>query len=226
MTEPVLVFDLDGTLADTAPDLLESLNYCLLGAGYQSADPTDLRRFVGHGGRMMITRAVTAQGGDHSDPSIDRLLQVFLEHYAANIPGKSVVYPGLHETVNQFSQAGYRMAVCTNKFQHLSEALIDGLGIGGHFAAICGSDRFEFKKPDRRHLTETIREAGGDPARSVMIGDSKTDIDTARAAEIPVVAVDWGYTDEHVSTYAPDVIISHYDELTPRLVHNLIDKRR
>ena len=222
MTEPVLVFDLDGTLVDTAPDLLESLNYCLAGAGYGAADPTDLRRFVGHGGRVMITRAIAAQGGDLTDSSIDELFGVFLDHYAANIPGKSVPYPGLREVVVAFSQAGYRMAVCTNKFQHLSVALIDGLEIGEHFAAICGSDRFDFRKPDRRHLTETIREAGGDPTRSLMIGDSKTDIDTARAANVPVVAVDWGYTDEHVSAYAPDAIISHYDELTLELVRDLL----
>lgn len=226
MPRPVVVFDLDGTLVDTAPDLLESLNHCLVDAGLEPTEPAALRRYVGHGGRVMIIRALQARGLDPAESEIDKLQQVFLEHYAANIPGGSLPYPGAVEAIGRFEAAGFGLAVCTNKFQHLSEALIGGLGLAGRFAAICGSDRFAFRKPDPRHLTETIRAAGGHPEHAVMIGDSRTDIDTAIAAGIPVVAVDWGYTDEHVSVFRPTAIISHYDELTPDMARRMLGGAR
>ncbi len=225
MTEPVAVFDLDGTLVDTAPDLLDSLNHCLIHAGLDAAEPISLKRFVGQGGRVMITRAAEAQQKLLNDSEIDRMLEMFLTHYAANMPGKSTPYPGVVEAIDGFSAQGYRIAICTNKFQHLSIRLIEGLGLSDKFAAICGCDRFEFRKPDPRHLTETILAAGGDPAISIMIGDSRTDIDTAIAAGIPVVAVDWGYTDQHVSHFQPTTIISHFRELTPDLAKRLIDAK-
>nr|MBA3447669.1 HAD-IA family hydrolase [Pseudaminobacter sp.] len=117
---------------------------------------------------------------------------------------------------------GYRLAICTNKTEAFSRKLIGALGMTGHFAAICGADTFSFRKPDPRHLTETIIKADGDPARAVMVGDSRTDIDTAKAAGIPVVAVDFGYTDRHVREFEPSKVISHFDELTVDLAERLI----
>lgn len=225
MTHPVLVFDLDGTLVDTAPDLLDSLNHCLVEAGLEAANPASLRQFVGHGGRVMIKRAIEAKNRIAEEAEIDGLLNVFLQHYASNIPGKSALYPGALEAVGRFRDAGYRVAICTNKYQSLSTALIDGLELTDRFAAICGADRFDFRKPDPRHLTETIVEAGGSPAAAVMVGDSRTDIDTAKAAGIPVVAVDWGYTDLPVAHYQPTTIISHYEELTLGMVSALMSRQ-
>jgi phosphoglycolate phosphatase len=222
MTSPIIVFDLDGTLVDTAPDLLDSLNHSLAGAGLGQTDPAELRRFVGLGSRVMIERAFAAQGKRVGEGELERLLAAFLDHYTAHIPGKSVPYPGVLAALDRFSGAGYSLAVCTNKHEGLSKRLLGALGIAGRFAAICGGDSFAFRKPDPRHLASTIAQAGGDPERALMVGDSRTDIDTAKSAGIPVVAVDFGYTDRPVREFEPSRVISHYDALTTDLAARLI----
>jgi phosphoglycolate phosphatase len=222
MSKPIIVFDLDGTLVDTAPDLLDSLNHCLADRGMHKIDPVALRRYVGHGGRVMIQRAFEAQQ-KHLDPAeLDSLVEIFIEHYGANMPGHSALYEGAAKAMDDLSNAGYLLAVCTNKFEGLAVKLLTGLGENTRFSAIFGGDSFPFTKPDPRHLTETIRLAGGDPARAVMVGDSRTDIDTAKAAGIPVIAVDFGYSDMPVATYDPSRIISHYRELNVELAGDLI----
>jgi phosphoglycolate phosphatase len=126
------------------------------------------------------------------------------------------------EALDRFAAAGYLLAVCTNKTETFSRKLIASLGMSHRFQAICGQETFAFRKPDPRALTETIRKAGGDVSRALMVGDSRTDIDTAKAAGIPVVAVDFGYTDRHVREFEPSKIISHFDELTVALADGLI----
>ncbi len=222
MTRPIVVFDLDGTLIDTAPDLLASLNHCLELSGLAPAEPGQFRSFVGMGGKVMIERAFAAQRRAFSEGELDRLLDAFLDHYGGNVPGESQPYPGVLDALDRFEEAGYLLAICTNKYEALSKALIKALDLEPRFAAICGQDTFAFRKPDPRHLTETISKAGGDPTRALMVGDSRTDIDTAKAAGIPVVAVDFGYTDRHVREFEPSHIISHFDELTLDLVDNLV----
>lgn len=222
MPKPIIVYDLDGTLVDTAPDLLTSLNHCLEIAGLEHAEPAALRRFVGMGGRVMIERAFAAQQRSLVQTQLDELLSAFLDHYGGAIPGESRPYPGVIEALDRFEQAGFVAAVCTNKYENLSTALIEALGLSPRFAAICGQDTFAYRKPDPRHLLDTIIKAGGDPERAVMVGDSQTDILTAKAAGIPVVAVDFGYTDRHVREYEPSHIISHFDELTLDLADKLI----
>jgi len=222
MTRPTLVFDLDGTLVDTAPDLLDSLNHCLAHAGMRQASEPELRRYVGMGGLVMIRRAFAAQDEALTEARLAELHGIFLDHYTHNIPGRSRAFPGVVEAMQRFADAGYVLAVCTNKYEALSRSLLAGLALTDRFAAICGQDTFPFRKPDPRHLTSTIKAAGGDPASALMVGDSRTDIDTAKAAGIPVVAVDFGYTDQHVSVFEPSLVISHYDELTPALAARLI----
>ncbi|MBX3581134.1 MAG: phosphoglycolate phosphatase [Rhizobiaceae bacterium] len=222
MSQPTIVFDLDGTLVDTAPDLLASLNHTLQAGGAAQTDGAGFRSFVGHGGRVMIERAYQAQRQPLSSEEHDRLFALFLEHYGANIPGLSKPYPGVVEALERFRAANFRLAVCTNKTEELSNRLLQGVGLNTYFSAICGQDTFAFRKPDPRHLTETIALAGGDASSAVMIGDSRTDIDTAKAAGIPVVAVDFGYTDRHVREFEPSRIISHFDELTVSLAVELV----
>ncbi len=222
MGRPIIVFDLDGTLVDTAPDLLESLNHTLDAGGGARTDGAGFRQFVGHGGRVMIERAYQAQRRALATEEHDRLFALFLEHYGANIPGLSKPYPGVVEALDRFRAGDFLLAVCTNKTEEFSKRLLAALGLAGYFAAICGQDTFTMRKPDPRHLTETIKLAGGDASRSVMVGDSRTDIDTAKAAGIPVVAVDFGYTDRHVREFEPSKIISHFDELTVELADELI----
>lgn len=222
MTRSIIVFDLDGTLIDTAPDLLTSLNHCLKIAGLEPADPVSLRRFVGMGGRAMIERAFDAQQHELTQERLDKLLTAFLDHYRKTIPGQSRPYPGVIDALERLEAAGYAAAICTNKYENLSIALMEALGLASRFQAICGQDTFPFRKPDPRHLTETIARAGGDPLRAIMIGDSQTDITTAKAAGIPVIAVDFGYTDRHVREFEPSHIISHFDELTVETIDSLI----
>ena len=226
MTAPTIAFDLDGTLVDTAPDLLDSLNHCMDIAGLKRVDVQELRRFIGFGGRVMIERAFEAHGKPLADGQLDSLYAAFIEHYAGGIPGKSAPYPGLIAALDRFSAAGCRLAVCTNKTEQPSRRLLEALGLAGRFSAICGQDTFAYRKPDPRHLFGTIKAAGGDVERALMVGDSRTDIDTAKAAGIPVVAVHFGYTDLPVSTFEPSRIISHYDELTVAMAVDLIDKAR
>lgn len=222
MARPIIVFDLDGTLVDTAPDLLESLNHTLDAGGVARTDGAGFRQFVGHGGRVMIERAYQAQQRPLIPDEHDRLFALFLEHYGANIPGLSKPYPGVVEALDRFRAADLLLAVCTNKTELLAKRLLSALGMEGYFSAISGQDTFAFRKPDPRHLTETIKLAGGDPSRSLMVGDSRTDIDTAKAAGIPVVAVDFGYTDRHVREFEPSTIISNFDELTLAMAEDLI----
>jgi phosphoglycolate phosphatase len=222
MKKPILVFDLDGTLAHTAPDLLDSLNHCLSQIDLPDVNPKDLMRYVGHGGKVMIERALAARGRSIDAPSLDKMMATFLQHYVDHMPGKTAPYPGVLEAMARFTDAGYIHAICTNKYEGMSKTLLKGLALADRFEVICGQDTFAWKKPDPRHLLETITAAGGNRDHAVMIGDSVTDIDTAKAAGIPVVAVDFGYSDRPVVEYEPSHIISHFDELTLPLVERLI----
>ncbi|MDP3897615.1 MAG: HAD-IA family hydrolase, partial [Mesorhizobium sp.] len=149
-------------------------------------------------------------------------LDIFLAHYTAAIPGRSAPFPGVVDAIARFRQAGYLLAICTNKTERLARSLMRALALDREFAAICGADTFGHRKPDPRHLLDTIAMAGGDREQALMVGDSRTDIDTAKAAGIPVVAVDFGYTDRHVREVEPSRVISHFDELTLSLADRLI----
>lgn len=222
MVAPIIVFDLDGTLVDTAPDLLDSLNHTLGTIDMEPVDGADIRRLVGMGAKVMIERAFEARQLELTKPTLVKLFDVFLEHYSAHMPGKSLPYPGVPEALDRFADAGFSFAVCTNKYEGMSVELLESLGLSERFKAICGQDTFAHRKPDPRHLTLTIKAAGGSPGNAIMVGDSETDIKTAIAAGIPVVAVDFGYTDRHVSNFDPSHVISHFDELTEQLVGRLL----
>ena len=221
-SKPIIVFDLDGTLVETAPDLLDSLNHCLTISGLQPADNKALRSFVGQGGRVMIERAFAAQQKQIAGEALDALIEEFRSFYADNMPGHSSFYPGALQSMQNFADQGYLLAVCTNKFEGLARKLLTSLNEAERFAAICGGDTFAFNKPDPRHILETIAMAGGDRDRALMVGDSKADINAAKAAGIPVVAVDFGYTDLPVQHYEPSRVISHFDELSPQLADILL----
>ncbi|WEK49526.1 MAG: phosphoglycolate phosphatase [Candidatus Kaistia colombiensis] len=210
---PILVFDLDGTLVDTATDLVATLNVILEQEGLAALRYEDARAMVGHGARVLIERGLAANNVTRDAATIDRLFDTYIAYYAAHIADTSRPFEGVVAALDHFAAEGWLLAVCTNKLEGLSKLLLDALGLSDRFAAICGADTFAARKPDPLALNETIRRAGGDPRRAVMIGDSKTDIDTAKAAGIPVVAVDFGYTPVPVTELGPDVVISHFDAL-------------
>jgi phosphoglycolate phosphatase len=223
MTKPILVFDLDGTFAHTAPDLLDSLNHCLTLADLPPADPKHLMRYVGQGGKVMIERAMLARGRTAAPAELDQLMKAFIAHYEAGMPGKTQAFEGAISVLDVFDKAGWIHAICTNKYEAMSKRLLNGMGLAGRFKAICGQDTFAFKKPDPRHLTGTIQMAGGDPERAIMIGDSVTDIDTGKNAGIPVIAVSFGYSDRPVHEYEPSVVIDRFSDLTLELVDRLLN---
>ncbi|MBL1256674.1 HAD family hydrolase [Methylocystis sp. Sn-Cys] len=210
---PILVFDLDGTLADTAHDLIATLNVLLAREGLPMAAPASARSIVGAGARALIERGFALSGAPLPPDRVEPLVIEFLAHYEAHIADESRLFPGALAALDRFGDAGFKLAVCTNKPERMARLLLEKLGAADRFAAICGRGTFPMHKPDPRTLELTIETAGGDPARAVMVGDSKTDIDTAKGAGAPVVAVDFGYTEIPVTELAPDRVISHFDEL-------------
>ena len=224
-SKPLLVFDLDGTLADTAGDLIATLNWILTREGLPAVTAEQARSMVGLGARVLISRGFAAAGATIEPTRLEQLFIDFLAYYEENIAVHSRLFPGVERALDRFERAGFTFAVCTNKVEHPSVRLLEALGVADRFQAICGQNTFAWWKPDPRALLSTIEKAGGSPARALMIGDSKTDIDTAKAARVPVVAVTFGYTEIPVADLAPDFIISHFDELwdavtalTPNLV--------
>ncbi len=213
LSTPILVFDLDGTLVDTAPDLANTLNVILTQEGFEPVHYNEARIMIGAGARFMIERALKAQQASVTPAKLDRMFDDFIEHYVAHIADASQPFPGLVPALDRLAASGFTLAVCTNKLEGPSRLLLDALDLTKHFAFICGQDTFSVKKPDPEVLKLTIERAGGTIADAVMIGDSATDIDTARAAGIPVIAVDFGYTEIPVARLNPDLVISHFDAL-------------
>lgn len=210
---PLLVFDLDGTLVDTAGDLIGTLNHILAEHDIPPLPLETARPMLGAGARALIERGLSAAGRSVSPARLEEMFLAFLARYEAHIADESRPFPGVETALGRFEAAGWAFAVCTNKFEHPSIRLLTELGLAERFRAICGKNTFPFCKPDPRALLATIERAGGDAERSIMVGDSKTDIFTAQAARVPVIAVDFGYTDRHVSEFSPDRVISHFDEL-------------
>jgi phosphoglycolate phosphatase len=221
MAEPTVVFDLDGTLVDTAPDLLGTLDHVLAEYGIPPVPFAQARAMIGGGIKPLLERALQAQGRNLPPSEIDKVYAIYLDYYAPRLAEKSRPFPGLESALDALATQGFRLAVCTNKLEWLSVRLLEALGLAARFAAICGQDTFGVRKPDPEMLRRTLARAGGHPGRAVMVGDSATDIVTARAAGIPIVAVDFGYTDIPVAELGPDHIIGHFDEL-PAIVHRLI----
>ncbi len=213
MAALTVVFDLDGTLVDTAPDLIETLNVVFAREGLPPVEYATARNMIGGGVRRMIESGLKFEGRPASAGEIDRMFADFIAYYAAHIADRSQPFPGLDAALDRLAARDCRFAVCTNKLEGLSRLLLDALGLTGRFAAICGQDTFGMQKPDPEILRRTIRAAGGDAQRAVMVGDSGTDIATARAAGIPVVAVDFGYSKTPIRELAPDRLIGHFDQL-------------
>ena len=218
---PTVVFDLDGTLVDTAPDLVATLNRILTREGIPPVAFDTARNMVGGGARVMIERGLAADGRQLERAAIDRLVADFITLYAAHIADHSRPFPELEPVLDQLSASGCNFAVCTNKLEWLSIKLLDSLALTGRFAAICGADTFGVAKPHPKLLMSTIARAGGVANSAVMVGDSATDVAAARAAGIPVIAVDYGYTDLPVDRLGADRVISALAEL-PAAVFELL----
>lgn len=208
-----VVFDLDGTLVDTAPDLLRVLAEVLTREGAAVPPYDEARLMIGQGARVMLERAAARAGMGWSEEKLSSLTTDFVEIYAADIARDSRPFPGLEAAMDALSAAGARLSVCTNKRTGLSEILLKALGLAHRFDAIIGADAVENRKPAAEHYVAAVTGAGGDVARSVMVGDSSADVGAAHAAGAPVVAVTFGYCEEGVDALGADALISSYEEL-------------
>ena len=210
----IVAFDLDGTLADTAPDLAASLNHVLKAFGRDVIPAHSVRQLVGHGARALLRRGLEATGSV-SEELVEQGFPIFIDHYSANICNGTTAFPDLDEALGELAQCGVALAVCTNKPEALAHQLVEALGWTGRFRAIVGGDSLPFRKPDPAPLMEAIGRAGG--GRAAFVGDSLIDADTARAAGIPFIAVSFGFSDRPVDQLEADQVIDHYSELLPAL---------
>jgi phosphoglycolate phosphatase len=217
MHDLTVVFDLDGTLVETAPDLIAATNHVLAHAGLAPVPPELLRPTISFGALSMIAKGFAHHGLAPGRSETDAHFERFIAYYTANIAATSHAYPGLETALTTLHKRGARLAVCTNKLAGMSRQLLGDLRLLDRFKALAGRDTFPVCKPHPDHLLGAVRMAGGDPARAIMVGDSTTDIDTAKAAGVPVVAVTFGYTDIPVHEQSPDAVIDHYDELVPAI---------
>jgi phosphoglycolate phosphatase len=212
LSHATVVFDLDGTLVDTAPDLANALNDVLTRRGHAPVPLGTIRSSVGLGARTMIDRSLR-RANAHDD--VDAMLADFLRHYEANIAAESRPFPGAVASLEALRSEGARLALCTNKREDLTRKLLAALEIERHFHGIAGRDTFAVAKPEPGHLTQVIALAGGAPSRAIMVGDSAVDIETARRANVPVIQVSFGYGSGPLHGLAPDAVIDHFDALAP-----------
>lgn len=206
----VVAFDLDGTLADTAPDLAAGLNHALVALGRPTIPPDSVRHLIGHGARALLRRGLAASG-ESTEALVEQGFPIFIEHYAAHICNGTKLFPGIEDSLAEVERAGAAVAVCTNKQEALTMKLLAALGWSDRFAAIVGGDTLPVRKPDPAPLREAIARAGG--GRGVLVGDSITDADTARAAGVPFVAVSFGFSDRPVEALGADAVIHRYRDL-------------
>jgi len=210
----VVAFDLDGTLADTAPDLTASLNHTLRTLGRDPIPEARVRHLVGHGARALIRRGLT-ETGTAAEELVEEGFPIFIDYYADHICEGTRPYDGVEEALDVLAARGVALAICTNKPEALTFALLEALGWTDRFRGIVGADTLPVRKPDPAPLREAIARAGGGPA--AFVGDSITDADTARAAAIPLIAVSFGFSDRPVEALGADAVIDHYRELLPAL---------
>jgi phosphoglycolate phosphatase len=220
----LVVFDLDGTLVDTAPDLINALNFVLDREGLPPVPLQSARNMIGAGARKLIERGLELEGLLYSGEEMDRLTRDFIDYYAAHIADASRPFEGLENALDDLAALGYRFAVCTNKLEWLSKLLLQQLGLSSRFAAICGADTFGVSKPDPAILRQTIARARGELKSAIMVGDAGPDIGVARRAGVPVIGVEFGYTDVPIAELKPDRLINHMREL-PAAVHSLTAAR-
>jgi phosphoglycolate phosphatase len=221
LTDTTIVFDLDGTLVDTAPDLAAATNHALGLVGLEPVTVAELHPFIGHGSKAMIEAGLRFRGTSVSGEEVMRLHAAFLTFYADNIAIDSRPFEGVPELLDHLLTAGARLGVCTNKLEGLSRTLLEELGLATRFGAIAGGDTFGVRKPAPGHLMGVIDMAGGRSDRAVMVGDSEVDFATALAAKVPAIGVTFGYTPRPVRELAPELgvgaIIDHYREFMPAL---------
>ncbi|HEX8569854.1 MAG TPA: HAD-IA family hydrolase [Caulobacteraceae bacterium] len=221
LTDAVIAFDLDGTVVDTAPDLIAALNAMLEEEGLPPAPVASARHLVGHGARALLRRGFELAQRPWDLGREEAMVDRFVAVYRDRIVQESRPFPGVLDALDALQAQGARFVICTNKRTDLSVALLDGLGLTTRFEGVIGPDLAPAAKPDARHLLTAIAAARGDPARALMVGDSETDLNAARNAGVPCVLVSFGYCSVPLADLAPDALIDDYAEL-PAVAERLL----
>ena len=214
----VVIFDLDGTLVDTAPDIIDALNRALTDSDLRMVDDAAGRSFIGGGARELVKLGVMASVGEGPDDGlVDTTFASFMRYYLESSTDKSVLYPGVRETLEKFTQEGLPMGVCTNKPHEISLTVLEALDLQRYFRAVIGGDTLPERKPHARHILETASRTLPDYKQAIMIGDSATDVAAARNSGVPVVAVSYGYRLVPAEELGADSVISDMRELPAEL---------
>lgn len=209
-----VVFDLDGTLADTSADLIAAANTCFIRLGHGDLlDPLADKLTAFHGGRAMLRLGFSRLQGAWSEADVDEEYQYFLNSYGENIDRETQLYPFAREAVERLLSDGYTCAVCTNKPEGFARELLKRLGLNELFGSLIGADTLPVRKPDPLPYRTAVEAAGGNVTTSCLIGDTETDVNTARAAGVPVVLVRFGPEGDAIARLQPDALLDHYDEL-------------
>ncbi|MSO65937.1 MAG: phosphoglycolate phosphatase [Alphaproteobacteria bacterium] len=203
----IIIFDLDGTLVDTAPDIAAALNVATAAFGLAPQSVAAVRPLIGAGSRRLVERAFVTAGHAAGDADHEAALKTFLVHYRAHLADASLPFPGTVEALNRLRAQGCVLGVCTNKFYDYSVALLEQLGLAAYFGCVAGGDSFAVRKPDGRHITGVIDALGGQAAQAIMVGDSATDVAAARDAGVPVIAVSYGYTATPAHELGADLVV-------------------
>jgi len=212
LPDRAVIFDLDGTLVDTAPDLMGATNFVLGGLGRRALAMDEVRAFVGHGARALLTRGLAATGGLPDGYDVEPDYRRFVAYYSDNIAGASAPFPGIVRLLDRLQDEGFGLGVCTNKLEGLSVQLLEALDLAKYFGSVVGPDTLGIAKPDPKPFYEAVNRLDLDSPRALMVGDSETDILTARNAGVPVIGVPFGYTPRPVEDFGPDRMITHFDE--------------
>ena len=221
-----VVFDLDGTLADTSADLIAAANACFEALGHgMILDPVADQLTAFHGGRALLRLGFSRLSGDHDEVDVDREYPKLISHYGANIDVHTKLYPGAEAAVGQLLEAGYRTAVCTNKPEGLADVLLRRLGVRGLFGALIGADTLPVRKPEAAPYVAAVEQAGGLVEQSFLLGDTITDVKTARAAGVPAVLVRFGPEGDEIKRLNPDYLLGHYDSLF-EMTHSILGSCR
>lgn len=218
-----IVFDLDGTLVETAPDLHRATNEIMRSEGLQEVTLENVRAFVGQGAKALIKRGAAVSKVSFDEEKLDALTAQFVEIYQADIAARSYLFDNVENTLDILEKAGASFCVCTNKKTHLAKQLLQTLNIAHRFKSIVGADSAVHKKPHQQHYIQAVQEADGVLEQSIMIGDSDSDVGAARNANVPVVLVSFGYTDIAPEDLQPDAIIDDFKEL-PNSLKSLLEK--
>ncbi len=212
-----VIFDLDGTLVDSARDLSAALNHVLKCASRPEIALSEVRHMVGDGARALIIKGFSETGHLPGAKEIDAIQDEFLSYYSDHITDQTIIFPGARHVIETLADMKIPLGLCTNKAIKLTEKIIAEFDLTDYFSAIVGGDSFDYRKPDPRHLISTLEIMKADPQRAVMVGDSRNDIRAAQRAGIPVIGVSFGYSKTPIAELTPDMVIDHYDDFLSAL---------